>query len=361
MKNIRIFLSLIAVALFAISCEVEGISTVVPSVTDANAGNNSKIFDISTDNTGTVRITPLGTGVSKSTVQFGHGSGASASATVMPGQSVTHAYPEGNYSVTITSYDLSGKETVTTYPLLVTYVAPTNLKIATEVSGLKVKVTPTAVNAKGGYKVFFGDVANEAGVIIPEGGNISHTYPANGTYTIKVIALSGGKATTEATTSVTVFVINPLVVTFDDPAVNYYEGGVFGGVGVDVIDNPFSGGINTTAKVWKFTKGTGAETWAGTWTPVKNGISIDNGQKFKVWVYATETGKSLHFQLEAGDYKPGIDVPITVANQWQELTFDFSSLNIPAGQIFSQYVFQYNLSGSGAGEVIYIDNITQTK
>lgn len=365
MKNIRTILSLIIISLFTIGCEVEGINYDVPSVSDVNSGNYDKVVDISTDNTGTVRITPLGTGISKSVVQFGHGSGVSSSATVMPGQSVTHIYPEGNYTITITSYDLSGKETTATYPVAVKFTAPTDLKIDTQVSGFNVTVKPTAMNANGGYNVKFGDVTGETGVLVADGSSVTHTYAKAGVYNVTVTALSGGVATTSATTQVTIYNPFALPVTNDDPYTNYAVGGVIGGAEATVVDNPFSGGINTSAKVWKFTKTLNAQTWAGTWTPLgaPNGvpINIDNGRKFKVMVYATETGKNLHFQLEDGsDYKPSVDIPITVANQWQEIVFDFTSHNIPEGHIFNQYVFQYNLSGSGEGEVIYIDNITQT-
>ena len=51
----------------------------------------------------------------------------------------------------------------------------------------------------------------------------------------------------------------------------------------------------------------------------------------------------------------------TVANQWEELTFDFGALGtIPAGTEFKQLVFRYNDSADGVGEVIYIDNVRQT-
>ena len=53
-----------------------------------------------------------------------------------------------------------------------------------------------------------------------------------------------------------------------------------------------------------------------------------------------------------------LKMPITVANQWQEIVFDFSS--VPAGTTFKQLVFRYNDAAKGTGEVIYIDNVTQT-
>lgn len=376
MKNIKLIFSLFASLFILNSCEIEGISNDVSSINSINSDNLSKIFDISTDNSGTVRITPIGEGASKFLVAFGHGSGVNSSALVMPGNSITHVYPEGNYTVTITTYDLAGKETVSTYPLVVKYVAPTDVKITPEIGGHTIKISTSANYAMGGFLVYFGDTTNEIGTPISgtlnssgvvEAGPISHTFSSAGTYTIKVVALSGGTAQTIITQSVRIYDPFNLPITYDDADQNYSMGGVFGGVDATVVDNPYSGGLNTTSKVWKFTKGTGAETWAGTWTPLSapNAIpfNIDNGSKFKMLVYATEIGKALHFQLEqpsSGIGNQAIDVNIPVANQWVELTFDFGSLNIPAGTSFGQYVFQYNLSGSGNGEVIYIDNIRQT-
>ncbi|MBK7635889.1 MAG: hypothetical protein IPJ13_17610 [Saprospiraceae bacterium] len=42
------------------------------------------MFDISNDNSGDVKITPLGDGYSSATVNFGHGTGTASSAKVNP-------------------------------------------------------------------------------------------------------------------------------------------------------------------------------------------------------------------------------------------------------------------------------------
>lgn len=374
MKKITLIFSLFFALFFLNSCEIDGLNDA--KLTTSESANLNKIFDISTDNSGAVKITPIGEGASKFVVLFGHGTGASSSAVVTPGQNVVHNYPEGNYTVTIKTYDVAGRETVNTYPLKVTYVAPTNLTVNTDLAGFTLNLSATAKNAMGGFLVYFGDVANEVGKPISgtlnssgivEGGPISHNYASPGTYTVKVVALSGGAAQTVSTQTITIYNPYSLPITYEDPNQNYGIGGTFGGVDAAVIDNPFSGGINTSAKVWKFTKNAGAASWGGTWTPIAspNGvpINIDNGGKFKMLVYATETGKPLHFQLEqasSGIGNQGVDVAIPVANQWVELTFDFSTLGIPAGTTFKQIVFQYNLAGDGTGEVIYIDNVRQT-
>lgn len=365
MKYSKIYMGLLALSLVTVGCQIEGINEEVPQLIDNAAGNYDKIFDISTDNSGTVKITPIGQGISKSIVAFGHGTGAAASAVLTPGASVTHVYPEGSYTVTITTTDLTGNETVTTYPLEVKFTAPTDVQIETSLAGNTLTVTPKGVNATGGYRVFFGETSTETGVLVPQGGSATYTYAAPGIYNVRVVALSGGQATTTVSQEVTVFQPFGLPVSYENPLVNYGVGGTFGGVSTRIIENPYSEGTNTTAKVLEYTKGAGAESWAGTWTPLgaPNGtpVLLENGTKFTIQVYATETGKSLRFQLEDGQgFNPGVEVPITTANAWQTLTFDFSSQNIDPAHVFGQYVIQYNLSASGNGEVLLIDNITQT-
>lgn len=375
MKKITIIFSLFFAGFILTSCEIEGINTDATVKVGASE-NINKIFDISTDNTGTVKITPTGEGASKFVVLYGHGTGANSSAVVAPGQNTVHIYPEGSYTVTIKAYDIAGNETVKTYPLNVTYVAPVNLTVNTDFQSYTLNLTTSAKYAMGGFLVYFGDVPNEVGTRVAgtlnssgvvEGTAISHTYASAGTYTLKVVALSGGVATTISTQTVHVYDPFTLPITYENANQNYSIGGTFGGVDVAVVANPFPGGSNTSAHVWKFTKNAGASSWAGTWTPLATPnatpINMNNGKKFKVMVYATEAGKALHFQLEQASTNidnQSVDVTIPIANQWVELTFDFNSLSIPTGTLFKQLVFQYNLAGDGTGEVIYIDNVTQT-
>ncbi|MBK9566554.1 MAG: hypothetical protein IPO37_15740 [Saprospiraceae bacterium] len=50
--------------------EQDGIDTDTSFVNTASSGNFSKIFDISNDNSGDVKITPLGDGFSTATINF---------------------------------------------------------------------------------------------------------------------------------------------------------------------------------------------------------------------------------------------------------------------------------------------------
>ncbi len=369
MKNIILSFAILSLMAFTGCSTPDGIDSDLSSLDAAGATNFDRIFDVSSDNSGLVRITPLGEGVSKSIITLGHGDAGEI--TVYPGQSTTHSYPEGNYSVTIVSYDVAGNPTSNSYPLQMTYVAPTDINATQSFAGTTLTLTATA-NYANGMLVTWGDGGvGEAPTVMSGalGGTFTapaHTY-APGVYTMTVTALSGGAATTTQTYPITVFAPYSLPITYESPIQNYGIGGTFGGVNVAVVSNPFPGGINSSANVWRYTKPTGAESWSGTWTPLAapNGtpINIDNGNKIKVMVYSTEVGKMLNVEIEQGTNGVPNQVlkrPSTVANQWEELVFDFGPAGIPAGTTFSQLVFRYNDSSSGVGEVIYIDNVTQS-
>src|SRR5665647_1238342 len=103
MKKITFIYSLAFVLLVtAVSCTIkDGIDQDTSFLATSKSGNVNKIFDISNDNSGKVKITPVGEGVSSFLVTFGHGTGSSASATVVTGGNTTHAYPEGSYTVSV--------------------------------------------------------------------------------------------------------------------------------------------------------------------------------------------------------------------------------------------------------------------
>lgn len=366
MKKIKSIFSCLLILAVAASCSTpDSLEDDLGYLEGASSSNTDRIFDISNDNTGLVKITPVGEGVSSFTVMYGHGS--SGPVTLTPGQSTSHNYPEGSYTVTIVSTDIAGHQTTTQYPLQLTYRVPEDLDINATVNGLAVGVSATADYANS-FLVYFGDVPGEVGTPMLVGQTLPpHTYAAAGTYTITVVALSGGAATTQLTEQIVVYNPYSLPITYEDINQNYSIGGTFGGVGVAKVANPFPGGINTSATVWQYTKPSGAEVWSGTWTPLSapNGtpINIDNGHKIKVMVYSTEIGKKLNVEIEQGTNGVSnkvLQVASTVANQWEELVFDFGVYGIPAGTTFSQLVFRYNDVAPGAGEVIYIDNVTQS-
>lgn len=364
MKKIKYIFSLVLVLAVTVSCSIEGISNDTALIGTETSGNLNKVFQISTDNSGVVKITPTAEGATSFKVDYGHGSGSAV--TLNPGESTSHVYPEGNYTVKITATTISGAVTEQTFPLSVVYRAPENLAVTLNANVHNLKVKATADYAAS-YLVYFGDVANEVGTPLATGAEVSHTYAVAGTYNVKVVALSGGVAKTEKITSTIIYDAYGLPITYELATQNYAVGGTFGGVDTAVIANPFASGINTSATVWKYTKTVGAAGWSGTYSGLDAPIDFATGKKIKLYMYATEVGKKLNVELEwavGGNPANGVavlKVANTVANAWEELVFDFSTISgIPADAKFTQLVFRYNDAADGTGEVIYIDNIRLT-
>jgi hypothetical protein len=364
MKKIKYIFSLVVVLAVTASCSIEDISNDIALIGTETSGNLNKVFKISTDNSGIVKITPTADGATSFKVEYGHGT--TSAVTLKPGESASHVYPEGNYTVKITATTISGAVTEQTFPLAVVYRAPENLAVTLSANVHNLKVKATADYAAS-YLVYFGDVANEVGTPLANGAELSHDYAAAGTYAVKVVALSGGAAKTEKITSTIIYDAYGLPITYELATQNYAVGGTFGGVETAVIANPFATGINTSATVWKYTKTIGAAGWSGTYSGLDAPIDFAKGNKIKLYIYATEVGKKLNVELEwavGGTPANGVavlKVANTVANAWEELVFDFSTISgIPADAKFTQLVFRYDDAADGTGEVIYIDNIRLT-
>lgn len=341
----------------------DGIDNDLSFLNTAASANTAKIFDISNDNSGIVKITPTGDGVTSFTVTYGHGTGAGASSIVTPGGYTTHAYPEGSYTVTVEATDISGNKTSSSYPLTLTYRAPENLTVTT-MSDMAIKATALYANS---FLVYYGDTPNEVGTVMAVGQTLpAHIYPPDGPYVLKVIAQSGGAAKTEF--SKTLF---GLPLDFESPEMNYFFG-TFGNVAFTKVPNPSATGLNLSATVGKYVKTVGANTWSGTYSPLNIPINFAHGNKIKVLVFNPDPaniGKKLNVELESRVTASGapangvaiLKVPITTSGEWEELVFDFSTIAaIPATSRFGQLVLRFNDTEAGTGEIIYVDDFRIT-
>ncbi len=109
-----------------------------------------------------------------------------------------------------------------------------------------------------------------------------------------------------------------------------FEGAVppfvgFGGSTYEVVDNPAADGVNGSAKVGKYVKGTEG-SWAGISTQLSGKLDFSVNTVFKYKVYSPVTGRALFKIEDSADAGKFVEVfaDVTQANQWQELTFDFS-------------------------------------
>ncbi|GJH39776.1 hypothetical protein RCZ04_03260 [Capnocytophaga sp. HP1101] len=164
-------------------------------------------FQVSTDNTGAVTITPIATGVASYKVYFGD---STATPTVVKaGASVTHIYAEGSYQVKVVAVNIAGKEAEATLPLEVSFRAPENVVLTVandQAVSKKVNVTAKADFAII-YDVYFGESTDEKPVSGNIGEEVSHIYKQTGTYTITVEVKGAGKQTTKVQKQVQVIAL----------------------------------------------------------------------------------------------------------------------------------------------------------
>ncbi|WP_420573716.1 PKD domain-containing protein [Kordia sp.] len=215
MKTIKYVFSLCLVALMIFSCEEEDNLDFVDTV---NAPTNlSLLTEITQDNTGLVKITPLGEGVTTYSLDFGDGSDAVAE--IAPGSYVEHIYAEGTYEATLTAKALNGDIATLTQSIVVSFQAPQNLVVTIENDpgiSKQVNITATADFAMTN-QINFGDGSELVSGNIGE--TISHIYDDPGTYTITVVAMGGAIETTTYTEDFEVTaIVQPLTSAPAQPA-----------------------------------------------------------------------------------------------------------------------------------------------
>ncbi|QKJ30749.1 PKD domain-containing protein [Mucilaginibacter mali] len=328
-------------------------------------GKLSVMFNITQDNTGLVTITPAGEGATSYDVYFGDG--GSTPTNVAGGKSIQHKYAEGQYNVKITAKGATGKTTDLVQPLTVSFKAPENLKTTITTSGLTASISASALYETN-FKVYYGDSLTvnplHFGTFL-EGTTITHTYPNAGTYTVKIVALSGGAATTELTQTVKVGKQIDLPVTFDDPNFDLTMSD-FGGNSSSIAADP----TNAANKVLKAVKTAGSEVWAGTTIGTAAGFATKipltaTSKKMTMRVYSPAAGLDIKLKLEDhadGTHAIETDKLTTVANAWETITFDFSTVAAGTPAFNAAWTYDkasvfFNFGVAGDGKTYYADDL----
>ncbi|WP_337964920.1 hypothetical protein [uncultured Flavobacterium sp.] len=326
-------------------------------------GAPSKIAALTTvtqDNTGKVTFLPKGEGVTQYKINYGDGTPESAY--FGSGGTVTHTYPEGVYHAKIIAMGINGKITQVDQDVTVSFLAPTNLKVTlAHVIGDNLSASVTAkADLETYFKVYFGETPDEVPVDFMEGQTIKHTYANVGVYNVKVIALSGGVATTTYEESITIS--NPILfpVDFESPTLNYAFNN-FGGANTTVANNPSVNEDNPSAKVAKLNKSAGSEVWAGSFLELGTPIDFSTLKKIKIKAWSPKAGIVVKMKLENladSNINTEVDVTNTVANGWEELTFDFSAVDNT--KKYQRVVLFFDFGNNGTGVDYYFDDIELT-
>ncbi len=365
MKTNKFIIGLCCSLMFLAGCQKDLFDDISFLDSVSSSAKLTALYDITQDNTGVVTITPNGEGVTYFEVYYGDNTATPVK--VLPGKNTVHQYAEGVYKVKIVGYNSMGAKTEATQDLTVSFKAPEDLKVTLAQNGLALTVDATALYETY-YKVFFGDSNNVTPIPFKtfiEGQPITYTYAKAGTYDVKVVALSGGAATSEVVKTIKVGKQIDLPIGFDD--VNYdYTFGDFGGAASSIAEDP----TDASNKVMKVIKTAGAEVWAGTTMSTSlglaNAIPLKSGATtMQARVYSPAAGITVKLKVEDhtnGNIAVETDAVTTVANAWEVLEFNFAnqSAGTPALNFANTYdkasiFFDFGVNGSG--KVFYCDDV----
>ena len=124
-----------------------------------------------------------------------------------------------------------------------------------------------------------------------------------------------------------------------------------------VVDNPAPGGVNTSAKVGKYTKGSAAFS---TLTAVAPGL-IDISQKpqYNLDVWAPVGAVNVTMQLESATQgNKEVTRDFTNQGNWETVNFDFSDFQNISDWVSMNLIFNPGVAQAGA--MFFFDNLTQS-
>lgn len=145
-----------------------------------------------------------------------------------------------------------------------------------------------------------------------------------------------------------------LPLTFESSTINYAFTNFDGGA-VTIVNNPASGSINTSAKVAKMVKGAG-QSWGGSYITLDSRIDFSTNKTFKVKVYSPRVGAKLLLKVENltdGSISFDKEVATTKANEWEELTFDYSAISTTNSYQKIVLIFDLGTVGDGSANFTY--------
>ena len=137
----------------------------------------------------------------------------------------------------------------------------------------------------------------------------------------------------------------------------------FDGGAVTVINNPQSSGINTSAKVAKMVKSAG-QTWGGSWIALDAPINFSTNKLFKMKVFSPRIGAKVLLKVENmsnGAISYEKQMLTTVANAWEEISFDYSLIDVSKSYQKIVLIFDNGTMGDGSANFTFLfDDIVLT-
>lgn len=137
----------------------------------------------------------------------------------------------------------------------------------------------------------------------------------------------------------------------------------FGNIGGGIVSNPKLDAVNESCNVFQYNKIPGCESWSGAGYVLNAPLNFATMTEkvFKLKVYAETQITDVTFLLEFKPFpnnNPFVQrtASITQVGEWQELTFDFSDVNVGT---FENIVIYFERGAACDGDIYYFDDLIQ--
>ncbi len=374
MKALKYILSILILITTFWTCTKDDFSNTDFISSAVAPANVSALFKITQDNTGLVSIAPSADGAVSFDVNYGDGT--TDLAKVSPGKIITHNYEEGNYTVNIAAFGLTGLKTETTHDLVVSFnppefitdIVPENDRALSK--QVNVTILPDDVKWAALFDVYYVEDGVETIVTGNIGDKVSYTYANPGIVDIKIVLKGGAIETDEILVEgfEVTEILAPITSAPTPPARD----------AVDVI-SLYSAGYSDLAGV-NFNPDWG-QIWQGSGY-AEFDLNGDKMLQYTVLSYQgivlnqnidVSTMEFLHLDVWTAD-APGVETSLISATNgekpiWSTLTKDeWTSIDIPIKDFTDQgltvadikemkFVSDTWIAGTGASGTVFIDNL----
>jgi hypothetical protein len=363
MNKLKIIFLTVVTLFAALACEKD-----IDNLDKIGNVNAPKIlsvtYDIKQDNSGRVTIMPQAEGVTGYRVKFGDVADETPTEFAL-NEKIMHTYPEGEFKVEITGIGLTGLTAAFEADLMVSFKAPENLTVSISPDNVNPRLINVSATADFAtvMDIYFGEVDNEEPVSVLPGEEASNLYEEPGDYVIRVVARSGGEATTEYTETINIAEASDpvlLPINFESFTVNYAFSD-FEGTESSVIDNPDASGINTSGRVAQTIKGDGALTYAGSILTLGETIDFSTNKLFKMKVWSPKVGAIVKLKVENldnGEIGYEVDATTSVSGEWEELEFNFAGID--ENNTYQKVIVFFDFDVAGDGSTYFWDDVRLT-
>ena len=371
MKILKYIFSL-SVVLFALTACSDDQKDINFSTSVEAPSELAMLFQVTQDNTGVVSITPTAQGAVEFDIHFGDDTSDPVNFT--NGQSTTHTYVEGTYTVSAVAYGVTGLETTLEQELVVSFQAPSNLEVVIENdSAISKRVN---ITASADFAVSFDVTApgTTEETPSPVTGNIGDTvfldFTESGTYTITIEAMGGAVETTVYTEDFEVTAIEAPVTSAPTPPSRADEDviSIFSSVYNDIPDTNYfpDWGQGGQGSGWNMFDLAGDEmlqyvnlSYQGISLADGTSVDVSTMEYLHIDVWTANSVTDIETSLINGADGASTETPIVTsltADNWTSIDIPVSAYT-DLGQVVNS-IFQLKFVGTPwAAGTVFIDNI----